>query len=244
MTPFAKALLACHQGDRNARFVISRDDGFAQPVPVSVFYEDGTFPGLETRALSLCRGRVLDVGACAGRHSLALRKLGHEVTSLEVEPECEGILRSRGLKDVVIADIMNWTGRRFDTVLMLMNGIGMVGNPDGLDRFLARLPVLLQPGGCLLCDSVDVTLTNDPVHAAYREANGTAGRSPGQQSFRIIFGNETGKPFEWLHIAPDLLTGHCAKAGLSSEIVYREPGGHYLARILPRPAIPRATVSP
>lgn len=231
MTPFAAALLAYHRGQQDARFTIVRDDGFAQTVPVALFFEHDKFPALEAAALALCQGSILDAGAGAGRHSLALRTRGRDVTALEIEPECETILRARGLEQVSIGDIMAWSGPRFDTILMLMNGIGMVGTPDQLDHLLAGLPSRLQLGGRLLCDSIDVTLTDDPVHVAYREANLKAGREPGQQFFRIGFGGAWGEPFTWLHIDPETLARHCTRAGLACAIVFREPDGRYLARI-------------
>ena len=229
MTPFAKALLAFHRGDSSARFVITREDGFAQDVPVSTFFADDEFSYLESRALASCRGDVLDVGAGAGRHSLALRRLGHEVTSIELEPECEVILRSRGLEEIIIGDIMSWNNQRFDTVLMLMNGIGMIGTPAKLDQFLSTLPSLLKPDGFLLCDSIDVGLSDNPTHVAYREANVKAGRAPGQQSFRISFEGESGQSFEWLHLSPEALALHCAKMGLTATVLHQASNGHYLA---------------
>jgi SAM-dependent methyltransferase len=233
MNPFAAALRAYHRGHLDACFTISRDDGFAEAVPMSVFFEDGKFSELESKAIGLCGGSVLDVGAGAGRHSLALRRRGRDVTALEIEPECEAILRARGLAKVIIGDVMAWSGERFDTVLMLMNGIGMVGTPEKLDRFLATLPSMLQSGGRLLCDSIDVNVTENPVHVAYREANVRAGRYPGQQFFSISFGGERGELIAWLHIEPDRLAFHCAKAGLTCEVVVQERDGHYLARIAP-----------
>lgn len=147
MSPFAQAMLAYHQGDTGATFTVSRDDGLALLFPVARFFDDTHFSPWEEKVLSLCSGRVLDVGAGAGRHSLALQRQGCSVVALDIEPFCEQILKSRGVEEVVIGDVLEWSGQRFDKVLMLWNGIGMVGTPERLDRFLGKVPALLHPVG-------------------------------------------------------------------------------------------------
>jgi len=96
MNPFSSAITDFHEGDGSASFVINRDDGFDQQVPVSVFFADSELPSLERCALGTCRGRVLDIGAAAGRHSLQLIQSGFDVTSLDILPEVEPILLDRG----------------------------------------------------------------------------------------------------------------------------------------------------
>jgi SAM-dependent methyltransferase len=161
-------------------------------VPASVFFADDEFPPLETRALDLCKGHILDIGAAAGRHSLHLIRRALQVTSLDILPETEAILRDRGVIHVVASDILTFTGERFDTLLMLMNGIGMVGTLDGLDRFLRHAHEITSPSGQIICDSIDVSVTSDPIHSAYRQRNLTLGRQPGHQTFTMTYGETTG----------------------------------------------------
>ncbi len=93
-------------------------------MPVSAFFSDSNFPSIELRALDLCKGRVLDVGAAAGRHSIELLRRGFDVWSLDILPEAASILSDRGLPHPIAGDILSWSGDSFDTVLMLMNGTG------------------------------------------------------------------------------------------------------------------------
>lgn len=81
------------------------------------------------------------------------------------------ILRDRGVEQVVISDIMAFSQEQFDTVLMLMNGIGMVGTIEDLRKFLRHAHRIVTPGGQILCDSVDVSVTANPTHVAYRNQN-------------------------------------------------------------------------
>ena len=230
MNPFSTALLDYHAGDPSATFVIHRDDGFHQRVPASVFFSD-KFPSLETRALDLCKGHVLDIGAAAGRHSLQLIHKGLHVTSLDILPETEAILRDRGVIRVLTSDILTFTGERFDTLLMLMNGIGMVGTLDGLDHFLRHAHEIISPSGQIICDSIDVSVTSDPIHSAYRQRNLTLGRQPGQQTFTMTYSDTTGEPFDWLHIDFEALSDHSFRAGWHAELIDSEPSGHYLCRL-------------
>ena len=162
MNPFSSAILDFYEGNESATFIIKRDDGFSQEVPLSVFFADNEIPPLEGSALDACRGRVLDIGAAAGRHSLQLLQSGLDVTSLDILPEVEVVLRDRGITNVVISDIFDFSGDSFDTLLMLMNGIGMVGTLDRLDCFLRHAHKITPQSGQLICDSIDVSVTDDP----------------------------------------------------------------------------------
>ena len=230
MKPYGDTLMAYHSGDLSASFEIKRDDGFRQVVPASVFYSEQAFPYLESCALDACNGRVLDIGAGAGRHSLELIRRGFSVTALDILPCFEKILRARGVTEVIISDIFTFSGRRFDTLLMLMNGIGMVGTPDRLDRFLSHAHEITTEDGQIICDSVDVSVSSDPIHVAYREKNIDMGRPIGQQFFIMTYDNES-EPFKWLHIDFTSLQEHCQGTGWEPCLIHEEADGHYLCRL-------------
>lgn len=63
---------------------------------------------------------------------------------------------------MVISDV------RFDTLLMLTNGIGMVGTLDRLTQFLLHAKEITTDGGQIICDSIDVSVTTDPNHITHR----------------------------------------------------------------------------
>lgn len=178
-----------------------------------------------------CRGRVLDIGSGAGRHSLELLRRGFNVTSLDVLPELGRIMKDRGLTEVVTADITQFSGPRHDTLLMLMNGIGMAGNIDGLQRFLQRAHAMVSLGGQILCDSIDVSVTTQPQHVAYREKNVAEGRPAGQQAFIMEHEGEDAVRFEWLHVDFRSLSKVCDTTGWDAEFLESENDGHYLCRL-------------
>ena len=62
-------------------------------------YED--MPEIERKALDIAEGRILDVGAGAGCHSLALQERGLDVTAIDISPLSVKTMKERGLKKVL-----------------------------------------------------------------------------------------------------------------------------------------------
>lgn len=230
-SPYSRAMCAFWHGDTNATYTIHRDDGFSQPVPVGASFAGPPFTPIEHLAMERCCGRVLDVGAGVGRHALCLQKRGLHVTAIEVEPELVAIMTERGVAAALGEDFFQLTGQQFETVLMLMNGFGMVGSLAGVDTFFEHARGLLHSGGQILCDSLDVRQTNNPVHLAYHEANRASGRPAGQMRFSIEYGGRRGDPFDWLHVDFDTLGKLARQHGWSAEKLAQEDNGHYLARL-------------
>ena len=112
---------------------------------------------VEKCALAACRGRILDVGAGAGCHSLVLQSRGLDVDAIDISPGCVEVMRRRGVEKSYHRNILDLRNSRYDTVLMLMNGIGISGSLDGLNLFIQHLDTLLAPSGQLLVDSTDLT---------------------------------------------------------------------------------------
>ena len=63
-------------------------------------------------------------------------------------------MKERGIKNVLEQDFFTLKGQ-FETILMLMNGIGIVGILERLPKFFRQLDNILAPGGQVLCDSSD-----------------------------------------------------------------------------------------
>ncbi|MBI4600711.1 MAG: methyltransferase domain-containing protein [Planctomycetes bacterium] len=232
MTPHGAALLAYLEGDRAAELIIRRDDGQEGRLPVAHFFrEPAAFTPVEKAALERCRGRVLDVGAGTGLHSLALQERGLRVTAIDISAAAVEVMARRGVVDVHRADIFEHRGGPFDTVLLLGHGIGMVETPEGLDRFLAHARGWLAEGGQVLVDSLDVRVTGDPRNLEYQEANRRAGRSAGEIRIGFEFRGVRGPLCGWLHVDPGTLRTHAARAGWACDVVLEEPGGDYLALV-------------
>lgn len=226
------ALLDFFQGDTSSELIIRRDDGLEGPLPISHFFrKPAEFSNLEKSALDLCRGRILDVGAGAGVHSLVLQGRGYAVTAIDISPQAIEVIRRHGVQDVLCVDIFQFRGGPFDTLLMLDHGIGMVETLAGLDHFLQYAPGLLNADGQILVDSLDVRLTEDPQNLAYHEANRQAGRYIGEVRTQFTYKGQTGPFFGWLHVDSETLANHAEKAGWGCEVIIQRENGDYLARL-------------
>ena len=233
MEPFGMALLAYFEGDTTAELIIRRDDGQETPLAVGLFFrEPSEFTPIDNAAIDRCKGHVLDVGAGAGIHSLVLQRKGLPVTAIDINPQAVSIMRQQSLMDVHCADIFEFQGGRFDTLLMMGHGIGVVETIAGLDRFLAYAHGLLCEDGQVLLDSLDVRITENPSDLAYHEANRQAGRYIGEIRMQFEFHNEKGPYCGWLHVDAETLKDHAELAGWRCEVVYREESGTYLARLI------------
>ncbi len=232
MAPFGAALAAYDAGDRTAELILRREDGNEARLPLSLFFRDEPeFTDVERTALARCRGRVLDIGAGAGSHSLALQRRGSAVTAIDISPRAVDIARTRGVVDVHCADVMTFAGGPFDTLLMLGHGIGMVETIDGLRAFFAKAGALMSPGGQLLIHSMDVRATTDPTHLAYHEANRARGRYIGEVRMRCEFGGLAGPYYGWLQVDAATLGAEAARDGWRTEVIHDGPQGDYLARV-------------
>ncbi len=235
MLPHGLALKAYFEGDTDAELYGRRDDGQGGPMPVSRFFRSPEeFTLLENTALAHCRGRVLDVGAGTGLHSLVLQEKGFEVTAIDISPHAVEIMRVRGVHDAHCADIFTFQGGPFDTLLLMGHGIGMVETLAGLKGFLDHVRNLVAADGQILLESLDVRQTNDPTHLAYHEANRKAGRYIGEIRLQFSFGEVVGPYCGWLHVDPETLQAHAEGAGWGFEVLLSEENGDYLARLWKR----------
>ena len=222
--PHGIALRDFLAGRADAEVVVRDEAGEEERTPASVFFRGpDEFSALEAVAQDLCRGRVLDVGAGAGCHSLVLQSRGLAVVAIDVAPEAVEVMRRRGVRDARRADVFAWNGECFDTVLILMNGIGLVGSLQGLDGFLVEAPRLLAPGGQILLDSFDPG-PSEPT---------PPGRYAGEMRFQLEYAGIRGAFYDFVFLDCDTLQRHAAKAGWRCESIWQEAEGHYLARLTP-----------
>lgn len=234
MRPHGLALQAYFRGETGATLLIRRDDGLEMPLPVGHFFRSPKeFSAIEIAALRLCRGTVLDIGAGSGLHGLYLQAAGLTVTAIDISTEAVDIMRRRGVRDVRKADVFEFQGGPFETLLMLGHGIGMVGDLWGLHRFLRHARGLVTADGQLLVDSLDVRRSRDPVHLDYHARNRQAGRYLGETRLQFEYGGQRGVPCRWLHLDPDTLSEQAGETGWSCEILVAQEAGDYLARLTP-----------
>jgi SAM-dependent methyltransferase len=229
--PLGCALLDYHQGATSATFLVSSSLWEDEETPVADYYRPlgKPLPEIDRRALALCRGRVLDLGAGAGRHALELQSKGLEVTALDISPQAIEVMRARGVVDARRGDLFTFA-EAYDTVLLLMHGVGVVGTLAGLRRFFDRLPALLAAGGQVLFDSADLSgeLRESGINEARLHDHETYF---GEVRFRLRYRDLAGPEYPWLFVDPHTLEQRARAAGFATEVVARGERGGYLARL-------------
>jgi len=231
--PLGAALLDFHHGDTAAVIVVASDLWEDEPTPAAAFYRplEQALPALEREAINLCRGRVLDLGAGAGRHAVELQKAGHDVVAVDPLPEAVEIMRDRGVVDPRLGDLSAVRGERFDTVLMLMHGLGVVGNLHGLGRLFEELPKLLNPGGRLVCDSADLAAVLGDESPEVLDELLRPDTYLGEVAFILRYRSLEGPRYPWLFVDPETLEIIANAAGLAVEISAEGERGSYVAVI-------------
>ncbi len=183
---------------------------------------------VEKCALATSRGQILDVGAGAGCHSLVLQSRGLDVDAIDISPGCVEVMRRRGVEKSYHRNILDLRKSRYDTVLMLMNGIGICGSLDGLNLFIQHMDTLLAPNGQLLADSTDLTgKFLEKGEAVYDEEGGYCGET----DFVMIYKGLRSDPFSWLYVDFELLHTICSFHGFRCDKLIETEENHFLARI-------------
>lgn len=227
-----------HTGNA-ARLRVFSPDFDEDEMPVAdLFRTFDTMPPLEQTALSLARGCTLDVGAGAGCHSLALQQRGIDVTAIDISPLSVLTMREQGVRCAIEQDF--WTvDRQYETIFMLMNGIGIVGSLDALPRFFRHIDSILAPGGQVIVDSSDVCYIFEDEEGNLpfrRNAAGVAidpatGRYYGEFIYQMQYKRIRGEQFPWLYIDFYTLAGAAAACGFRAELVQEGDHYDYLAKI-------------
>jgi len=182
---------------------------------------------LERLALQACDGRILDVGAGAGCHTLYLQEQGQEVEALDISPGCVEVLNQRGVKTVLHQNIFALEKRKYKTILMLMNGLGICGTLDGCNLFLQFVKTILEVGGQVIADSTDLgSLYTGPTASDYL-LEGYCGET----EFVMKYKDLCSDPFTWLYIDYTTLVNLVHFNNLRCERLLSAEGGRYLVRI-------------
>ena len=180
---------------------------------------------VDQKALSLCSGKILDVGAGAGSHSLYLQE-NYDVTALEISPlSCE-TMSKRGVKKVLNADFFEFeTEQKFDTILLMMNGIGFVGSVNGLRDFFDQCYELLNEGGKIVFDS---TFRGDD-HKQWCDLNDN---EYGKVDYQMIYNEFATDSFYWLYIDFSNIQQIAAEHNFTATLEFETETGEYVASVV------------
>ena len=223
--PMGAAIRDYHLRGKAARLRVMSSMFDEDEMPVDhLFRTFDDMPHLEQKALNMAYGKVLDIGAGAGCHALALQERGMDVKAIDISPlSCE-VMKERGIKDVECVNLFcKQLQGKCDTLLLLMNGTGIAGKLSQLPALLNRLKELLSEEGQILIDSSDLKYI-------YENEDGSMDidlNAPyyGEVDYQMQYRDIKGEPFDWLYTDPMLLASVSKQCGLQCQII--EQGEHY-----------------
>lgn len=194
-------------------------------LPVSLlFRKEKDMSDIERAALDLARGHVLDVGAGAGCHTLALQNKGLEVTAIDISPLSVQVQRERGVRDARLVNLFDPAfAEQYDTILFLMNGSGIIGKLENMPAFFDKMKLLLAKGGRIYMDSSDLRYIFEnedgsmdiDLNAAYY----------GEVDYQMKYRNIAGPKFDWLYIDFETLSYYASEYGFTVTKILE--GSHY-----------------
>ncbi|WP_306621224.1 class I SAM-dependent methyltransferase [Chryseobacterium ginsenosidimutans] len=199
-------------------------------LPVEYLFRDfEEMNKIEQKALKLSHGKVLDIGAGAGSHSLYLqneRKL--DVTALDISPKSIEVCQLRGIKKAVSKNMLHFSGETFDTILLLMNGTGIFQSLQVIDIYLKKLYSLLNQNGQILIDSTDILymFDRDEDGGVYIPAEGYYG----ELDYTVHYKKESEDPIKWLYLDFNTLKNAAENNGFKIEKVLQDEDC-YLAKL-------------
>jgi precorrin-6B methylase 2 len=226
MDVFGKVLKDHYLGRQKGKLWLHNSYGSPEDMPVDIFYRNKfEISELESIAIDLCKGKTLDIGAGVGSHALILQNNGIDVTAIEISEVACDIMQKRGVKKVVNKDIFQFDGEQFDTILMMMNGIGLCGDMEGLERFLEYLKKLIVPGGQIIFDSSDIAYL-------YKSDDFISSNYYGEISYQYEYQSVKGNWFKWLYVDFNSLEQIANKLGWDCELIFEDDMDQFLVRMV------------
>lgn len=199
-------------------------------LPVDYLFRDfNEMNKIEKKALKLSFGKVLDIGAGAGSHSLYLqneRKL--EVTALDISPKSIEVCQLRGIRKAIAQNMLEFSGESFDTILLLMNGTGIFKSLKVIDIYLKKLHGLLNKNGQILIDSTDILymFDEDDDGGVFIPAEGYYG----ELDYVVHYKGESEDPIKWLYLDFITLKNAAENNGFKIEKMIQDDDS-YLAKL-------------
>lgn len=228
--PFGQAILEYNTKGKAPDIQVNSNYTEDESISVSyLFRDEKQMPEIEKVAFKKCKGRILDVGAAAGCHSLILQKKGFNVTALEKSELSAEVMKKKGIIKVITSDIFDYNEKQFNTILLLMNGAGIGGTMQGLEKLLIHLKTLLLEDGQILIDSSDIKYL-------FKEEDGSEwidlanDKYYGEMEYEVSYKKWNDK-FNWLFIDSENLTKVANLAGLSCNIIAKGEHYDYLAQL-------------
>lgn len=224
MDVFGKALTDLYETGEADTLWLYNSYGEPEEMPLEFFFrDDEDMPVLELQALHMCEGKVLDIGAGVGSHALLLQAFNIDVTAIDISASGVKIMKDRGVKKALLQDVFTYR-EKFDTILMLMNGIGLTGTLSGFKDFLIKIKELLLPGGQVIFDSSDIAYL-------YEDMPKPLNQYYGEVSYQYEYKGEKGNWFNWVYVDEETIKAIAVETGWDCEMIFDDGEDQYLVKL-------------
>ncbi|PLX00080.1 MAG: SAM-dependent methyltransferase [Marinilabiliales bacterium] len=228
--PFGFAVSDYLSGIRGTAIMVYSN--LTEPDIISVDYLFRSYkemPELEQIALKECSGLILDVGACAGAHMLELQQQGKETEGIDTSEKIVTLLKQRNLI-AYHADFYRYDISRYDTILLLMNGLGIAGTVNGLHKMMQKFSDNMKEGAQVLADSSDIAYMFDDEQSMKDWS--TEVEYYGELKYQIEYKDVLGAEFNWLFADFNLIRDIAEKYQLKAELLFEDQNNQFLCRII------------
>ena len=228
--PMGAAIYDFHKNGKVGKLIVHSSMFDDDEIPVAdLFRKFDKMPALEQKALECATGNILDVGAGSGCHSVALQEMGKKCLAIDISELSVKVMQERGV-DARLVNLYDesFVGQ-FDTILMLMNGTGIIGRLENMQKFFNRIKYLLAPGGRVIVDSSD-------LRYLYEEEDGSlmidlADEYYGLLDYQMEYKGILGEPFDWIYVDFETLSYYAEQNGFKAEMIAEGEHYDYLAAL-------------
>lgn len=225
-----QALMDYQQNKEEGKLLVYTNLAEVEEYDISYFFRPlHEMPFLEQKALELAQGKILDVGAGTGIHSLELQKKRKECKAIDISELSVEIMKQNGVKNYACQDFFQIKNEKYDTILFLMNGIGLVETMDGFERFFNHCKSILNLGGQIIFDSSDLIFLFEEEDGSY--LIDLTDKYYGEVEFQVEYKGKLGTAFPWLFIDFDNIQDLAEKYGFQAELIEKGLHFDYLARL-------------
>jgi len=226
--PIGLAIIDYSNNNFDENIIVSSDLCDDDVIPVKTLFRTfDEMPLIEKKAIELASGKVLEVGAGAGVHAKEMINNGLNVFAIDISQKAIDYLHTINIPSKRI-DFFDFEKEKFDTICLLMNGIGIAGKLSNLKNFLNHCKNLLNENGKIICDSSDIKyLYEDDEGAMWVDLNT---EYYGDFKYKMKYKDQETEWFNWLYVDFEKLSEIASEVGFKSKVIL-EDDHHFLAEL-------------
>jgi SAM-dependent methyltransferase len=193
------------KGDRSSELIMIKKDKSKFTIDLDYYFRNyEQLSMIEKKAISLTIGEILDVGCATGYYVPVLKQHGN-VDAIDISVQAIKIAKNEGIEECNVADIFKYkTSKKYDTITLFENNIGLAGTFTKTKRLFRILTRLLKRNGQII--------------AIIRHTD-FGGKKYYSSLYKPSWNGKSGKKFRWFYFNIGFLPDFCDKYNLNLEIL-------------------------